>query len=221
MRKKIDKYIAAIGIIIFMVLIALGYLVGVAGFVNDSIIFIVLILFFYFTFNKWNLSSSVFVFLILSLVPHCLGIYGFYFESPIFIQWDHLTHFMPIMAFSMLIFRFLRPYMDDEFFSFRTIFVLMIVISAAAGIGTYIEHAEFFGFLANGFGDGAFAFGAGDALPGQIVTSVEEIDAFGGGWFNTMLDLIWNNLGAAAGVIIMSIFEFILKKIPYTIVSKR
>ena len=202
-RGRIDKSVARIGILIFLILIALGYLTGIKEFVLDSVIFIILILFFYFSYDKWNLSTPVFAFLILSFIPHNLGIFGFYFQSPLPIQWDHVTHFFPIMAFSMLFFRFLMPYMDKRFFSLKTLFLLLVALTAALGVGTFIENAEFLGFLVNGFGEGAFAFGAGDALPGQVATSVEEIEAFGGGWFNTMRDLIWNLAGALAGLLLI------------------
>ena len=201
-RGKRDKQVAFIGILILLVLIALAYLVDVTAFVNDSIIFIILILFFYFTYDRWNLTTPIFAFLILSLIPHNLGIFGYYLNSPIFIQWDHFTHVLPIMAVSMLFFRFLKPYMDDRF-SFKTFLLILVALTAALGAGTFIEKAEFAGFLVNGFGEGGFAFGAGDALPGQVATTVEEIEAFGGGWFNTMWDLIYNFFGALIGIIIM------------------
>ena len=203
----IDKNIAFIGILIFLVFSILGKLVGVEQFINDSIVFIVFILFFYFSYDVFNLSPAVYSFLILRFIPHNLGIYGFYFQSPLFIPWVHVTHFFPLMAFSMVFFRFLKPYMFR--FDFRAVLLIIVVLLASLGIGAIIEQTEFVGFLVNGFGDGGFAFGAGDGFPGQIVTSVADIEAFGGGWFNTMWDLVWNFLGALLGVIIMTVNEFI------------
>ena len=203
-----DKQVAFLGIVLFLVLIALGYLRGVTAFVNDSIIFIILTLFFYITYDKWNLSTPVFAFMILSFVPHNLGIFGYYLNSPIFLQWDHFTHFLPIMAMAMLFYRVLKPYMDKRF-SFKTFIFTFLALTAALGIGAIIEKAEFIGFLVNGFGDGGFAFGAGDACAGQVVKTVADIDAFGGGWFNTMWDLLYNFFGALIGIILMRIKELI------------
>lgn len=199
MRGKRDKQVAFLGVLVFLVLILLSKATGVGQFVNDSIIFIFLIVLFYIKYDKFNLSTPVYAFFVLSLIPHNLGIYGFYLNSPIGLQWDHFTHFMPIMAMSMIFFRALMPCMKKG----KTFFFVLLALLAALGIGTFIEKAEFIGFSINGFGEGGFAFGAGDGCAGQVATTVEEIDAFGGGWFNTMYDLVWNFYGALVGVLLM------------------
>ena len=207
-RGGIDSVIALLGILVFLVIAGLGYAVGETGFVTDCFVFIFFILFFYFAYDTFNLSTPVYTFFILSLIPHTLGIYGFYFQSPFSLQWDHITHFVSLMAVSLIFFRMLEGQMDKKLFSSKTFLMLFVILSASVGIGTFIENAEFIGFLKNGFGGGGLAFGAGDALPGQVVTSIEEIEAFGGGWFNTMYDLIWNFIGAFVGILFMTVRRY-------------
>jgi hypothetical protein len=195
-----------LALLIFLWLIIMSYVWQNTGFVAEMIIFIVVILFFYITYNKWNLNLPIYTILILSFIPHSLGFMGFYLNSPLPIAWDHFTHILPCFAFSLFFFQYLKQFMDKRLFSTKTIFLILFVILAASGIGVGIELFEFGGFLVNGFGEGALAFGAGDAFQGQIVSTFEEIDAYGGGWFNTMYDLIWNSIGVLAGIFIMILF---------------
>lgn len=198
-----------LAVLIFVLLILMSYVWQVTAFVPEIIIFIVLILFFYITYNRWNLNLPIYTIIILSLIPHSLGFMGFYLNSPLPIAWDHFTHVLPCFAFALFFFQFLKQFMSKRLFSTKTIFLIFIVILAASGIGVGIELFEFSGFLINGFGEGALAFGAGDACQGQLVSTIEEIDAYGGGWFNTMYDLIWNSIGVLLGVIIMVLFYWL------------
>jgi hypothetical protein len=149
-RGTVDKFIAVIGVIIFLILIALGRLVGNTGFIDDSVLFIFFTILLYVLYDRLNLNPLFYAFFIVSLIPHNLGIYGFYFQSPFsFIQWDHVTHFFPLMASSLVLYSYLRQYMDDKFFGFKTLFLIAIVLSATLGIGAFIEKFEFIGFLVN------------------------------------------------------------------------
>ena len=202
------KLIAGLGVFIFLVMILMSFIWGNTGFIPDMIAFIVLTLFFYFTYDKWNLNLPIYTMLIAGFIPHALGFMGFYLNTPIGLAWDHVTHFLPIFGFALLFFNFLYQWMDRKFFTQKTIFLIIVVLLAASGIGVVIELVEFSGFLVYGFGEGALAFGAGDACTGQLVSTFEEIDAYGGGWFNTMYDLIWNSIGAITAVLIMTIIYF-------------
>lgn len=204
--------VAGLGVFTFLVMILMSYIWKNTGFVPDMIAFIILTLFFYFTYDKWNLNLPIFTILILSWFPHALGFMGFYLNTPVALSWDHITHFFPMFGFALLFFNFLHQWMDRKFFTKKTIFLILVVLLAASGVGVVIELIEFSGFLVYGFGEGALAFGAGDAAPGQLVTSVEEIEAYGGGWFNTMYDLIWNSLGALSAVVLMILFHYVIKR---------
>jgi len=204
--------VLGIGVVIFLLMILMSYIVGNTGFVPDMIGFIVLTVFFYFTYEKWNLNLPIYTMLILGFIPHALGFMGFYLNTPIGLAWDHFTHIVPIFAFGLLFFNFLYQWMDRKFFTQKTIFLILVVLMAASGVGVVIELIEFSGFLVYGFGEGALAFGAGDACTGQLVSTFEEIDAYGGGWFNTMYDLIWNSLGALSAVVLMILFHYVIKR---------
>lgn len=201
------KLTTILALLIFALLIIMSYVWQVTAYVPDMIVLIAVILFFYFTYNHWNLNLPIYTIIILSFIPHCLGFMGFYFSSPLPFAWDHFTHVWPCFAFALFFFQYLKQFMDKRFFSTKTIFLIIVVIFAASGIGVGIELFEFSGFLVNGFGEGALAFGAGDACEGQIVSTFEEIDEYGGGWFNTMYDLIWNSIGVLAGVLLMIFFK--------------
>lgn len=205
---------SVISILIFLVLIIMSFVWQNTGFVPEMVIFIGLIVFLYFTYEKWNLSLPVLTILVLSLIPHSLGFMGFYLNSPLPVAWDHFTHICPCFAFSLFFFQFLGKFMDKKLLTAKSIFLIIVVILAASGIGVIIELFEFSGFLINGFGEGALAFGAGDACAGQLVSTFEEIDAYGGGWFNTMFDLIWNSLGVLFGVLCMVFFKYFRNLLP-------
>jgi len=204
--------VAGLGIFTFLVMILMSYIWKNTGFVPDMVGFILLIIFFYFTYDKWNLNLPIYTILILGWFPHSLGFMGFYLNTPIGLSWDHATHFFSIFGFALLFFNFLHQWMDRKLFTKKTIFLILIVLLAASGIGVVIELIEFSGFLVYGFGEGALAFGAGDACDGQLVSTFEEIDAYGGGWFNTMYDLIWNSAGALSAILCMIIAYYIIRK---------
>ncbi len=198
-----------LAICLFLLLILMSYVWQVTAYVPDMIVLIAVILFFYFTYNQWNLNLPIYTIIILSFIPHCVGFMGFYFRSPLPFAWDHFTHILPCFAFALFFFQFLCKFMDKKILTTKTIFLIFVVILAASGIGVGIELFEFSGFLIYGFGEGALAFGAGDACEGQLVSTIEEIDAYGGGWFNTMYDLIYNSIGVLAGVLLMIFLQVI------------
>ncbi|MBD3361244.1 hypothetical protein GF358_00470 [Candidatus Woesearchaeota archaeon] len=200
------KLTVLLGLALFLLLIIMSFVWQNTNFVPELIIFMVLAVFFYITYDKWNMTLPVYTLLILSFVPHSLGFMGFYLNSPLPIAWDHVTHVLPCFAFAVFFFQYLSQFMPKQLLSVKSIFLILVVILAASGIGVIIELFEFSGFLIYGFGDGALAFGAGDACTGQLVSTFEEIDQYGGGWFNTMYDLIFNSIGVLSGVVLMSLF---------------
>jgi len=212
MKRKRRKVIFGLGILTFLVLIMFSFVLENRGFVPEMVFFIFLISFLYVIYDRLNLNLPIFIIFILSLVPHTLGFLGFYTVSPLPIQWDHVTHFFPLLATTLMFFNFLHKWMDKKFFSFKTISLVLIVMLAAMGIGTIIELVEFAGFLFLGFGDGGLFFGAGDACP-QFINFTEQIIYSGGGWFNTMYDLIWNDIGILVGLAIMIFVYYTFPKV--------
>lgn len=208
------KAVFILGILLYLWVILMSFIWGETAFLPETIIFILLIVFFYLAYDIWDLRLPIFAVLILSLLPHALGFMGFYLNSPLpfGLAYDHFTHLLPLFAFALFFFQFLSRFMARKLFALKTLFLIAVVILAASGIGVIIELFEFSGFLINGFGEGGLAFGAGDACSGQIVGTFEEIDAYGGGWFNTMYDLIWNSIGVLAGTFIMVLAHYVVKK---------
>lgn len=178
-------------------MIPLAYMNGTQGFVPDIIIFMLIVLFFYWTFDTWKLNVPVFTLLSLGMLSHACGVFGWYHISPVPVQWDHVTHFFGLLPFSMLFFNFFTQWSTSKLFSKRNVIIVMAVFLAAFGVGALIELSEFLGYLSLGHGDGALMFGFGDGIPGDT----DAIREIGGGWINTGWDLIFNIAGILAGLI--------------------
>jgi hypothetical protein len=191
-----------LGLLLFVLFIFIGHSINETAYVPDSIGFIIGILFLYYFYDTFNLNLMIYIILILSFIPHSLGVFGFYSSSPITLQWDHFTHLCPLFAFALLFFRTLSSRLTRRLLTKKNFIIFVMVFLAALGAGAVIETLEFTGFLMLGFGEGGFRFGTGDAFGGEVV-SATDIDAFGGGWFNTMYDLLWNMAGAFAGLLVM------------------
>lgn len=195
------KIVAAIGVLLFLTFAITSIVVEVPNYVMDSILFAVITAFFYFTYDYWKLNIPIYVLLILAMASHAAGMFGFYYQTPIApFEWDDLTHFLPAFALAVFFMNYFKAFMDRTIITKRNLFFILVSFLASIGIGAIIENIEYTGYLVVGFGEGGFAFGAGDALPGQNET--DFIQAIGGGWINTMNDMLWNDLGAVAGILV-------------------
>ena len=88
--------------------------------------------------------------------------------------------------------------------------MLLIILLASIGVGALVEQLEFLGFLKFGFGDGLLRFGGLGDTP-LTEETLRDIDLIGGGWINTMWDLIYNFIGALLGTILMYLI-YLFKK---------
>lgn len=205
--------ITIIALLLYSVFFAIAWIDGLAKYYGMDILFFALfILFLHVTFRFWKLTTPIYALVVLSLAAHLMGIFGWYNVSPLPIQWDHITHGLPLFTFTVFLYNFVRPWMDERFWTTKTWSVLLLVLLSGLGIGAIVENVEFAGFLALGYGEGGlFLGGPGDGLP---VTSVQAdlIQEFGGGYINTELDLVWNGFGVLAAMILMSILTFGLRK---------
>ena len=201
--------ITVFSILVFVVFIILGNMLGVGSYALDSIVLILITLFLYFSRKIISLNPFIFILLEASMMLHNAGIFGFYYISPIPIRWDIVTHFSAIMASSMAFFCILKEKMGSRLASGKAFFLVVIAVLAGLGIGSLIETAEFVGFSILGYGEGGFMFGFGDLTIHHTDLSIEDqVESFGGGWFNTMHDLISNLAGALVGVSVMSFVHF-------------
>ena len=192
-----------ISILIFVALFISSYITGVHEYRDDITIFILLSFLYYFNFSRWNLTIPIYALLTFGNVTHALGVFGFYSNSPFPMQWDHITHFFGALPFAMLFFQILKDKISRNFFTWKNLGVFVLVILLATGVGAVVELSEFVGFLVNGFGNGALAFGTGDGfanIPADQITSM--INVVGGGWINEGWDFVFNTIGILVGLLI-------------------
>lgn len=199
-----------LGILIFLTLIPISFFYGTSGFIPDLFIFMGLLLFFRWTYGVWRLNIVAYTLLILGMFTHACGIFGWYGHSPIFIQWDHITHFFGLLPFGLLFWGFFEQWMDDRLFTRKNLLLVIAVFFAAFGVGALIELSEFLGFLNWGFGEGAFQFGKGDGFE-TITGASDKINDLGGGWINTGWDLVFNTSGILVGIAVMIVARVLRK----------
>ena len=211
LTKKGIGFLTIIAILIFLLLIKIGYVVGVTAYTQECIIFIILTLFYYFTYEKWNMTPIIFTLLILGHILHCLGIFGFYNISPFsFISWERITHFFGIMPFAMLFFNYFKYKWDVKLFTLKNCMMFVVVFFAATGVGQLVEASEFWGFTMYGEGEGFLRFGHGDVIMGP--EGKEILEANGAGWINMGWDVTTNMIGIVFGILIMVSLQWGLKK---------
>ncbi len=202
-KEKQIKIIYLLGILLFILFAFYAYSSNVKEYINDSIILIILLTTLYFLRKQFTLSPTIFIILILAMASHDAGVFGFYSNSPIPIQYDHFTHFIGMFAVSLLIFNLFKKYFSSS--KLNNVLILIMVILASLGIGSLIESIEYLGFLKFGTGPGLLKFGGlGDTITEE---TLRDIDLIGGGWINTMEDLIYNFLGAFLGTILMYVLN--------------
>ncbi|MBS3148577.1 hypothetical protein J4219_06835 [Candidatus Woesearchaeota archaeon] len=204
---ELRQIVGGIGILSLLVLIPLALVSGTAGFIPELLIFAAITGILYLCFDTLRLNVPVYTLVILSMLLHGFGVLGFYGQSPLPVAWDHVTHFA-LFSWGLMFFRFFEQWMDVRFFSKRTILLLCAVFLAASGVGAVIELSEFLGYLQQGFGEGAFAFGPGDG----VGTDGDVIANLGGGWINTGWDLIFNTAGILLAMFICVVIRLATHK---------
>lgn len=167
--------------------------------IKGQVGFIALGIVLYFLRVKLNLSKLTFFILLTGFslqVSHILG--DFYRNSPIIMPWDYITHIVPFIGFSLLLFNLQKERMNHKkVFCFRNFLLFITLFLAVSGIGVLIEVGEYAGYALLGVKDGALLFGGGD-FDTIVVTSdvVDEIDKRGGGWYDAMGNLLLNSYTA-------------------------
>ena len=202
-QKNNKRTIAIVGILSFMYLIIESWRINVYSWIPDSVFSILIILFCFWKYDKLKLNKTIFILIILSFFLHNAGVFGFYGESPFPIAWDHITHFVGIFTAAIFFFNFLKDHFKESK-KMHNGMLLFIILLAALGIGSLVENIEFAGYLFLGEGEGALYFGQGDAVPG---VDTDMLNFAGGGWFNTMWDLVVNFLGALTGILSMLLYK--------------
>ncbi len=208
-RDKGVWLIAGFSIIIYLLLIIIGYLRGVTAFTAECVIFICLTIFYYVIYEKVNLTPVIFTLLSIGHITHALGIFGFYNISPLPIGWERITHFFGMMPFAMFFFNYFKHKWDIKIITRKNLIMIIVVFFAAMGVGQIAEASEFWGYLNFGEGKGAFMFGHGDGV--MTAEGKEIMDIQGGGWINSGWDITWNMIGIIFGMFIMILFQWFIR----------
>ncbi|MBI4154572.1 hypothetical protein HY498_00605 [Candidatus Woesearchaeota archaeon] len=178
-------------IIVFILFIFLAIFTGVKDYINDSILFIILVIFVYKFKKILNLSKLSFILIGLSMMLHNLGVFGFYGK---FEWYDILTHIFGLSAVGFSVFFFLKDKFKNK------LLLILAALMVSSGIGVIIENIEYGGYLILGEGEGAFLYGEGD-FQGEKHAA----------WIDSMQDLINNWIGALLGIFIAINFKKLLR----------
>ena len=184
---KVRQVITLIGIILFVAFI-IYEAPRVPEYVPDTMFFIVLAIILFLVYEKLDLDLASYSLALLGLLLHNAGAFGWCNISPLPIQWDHITHVVGIAAATLLLFRSCRRFLTANKHHNR--FLFLVILLASLGIGVIIEFYEFAGYFIVGEGAGGLGQGEGDI-------ATELGDSL---WLNTMLDMVYNLLGAFIGL---------------------
>ncbi len=191
------KSLTIFGILVFILFILYAYFFKVYDYINDSIIFIILLFLIYFLRKKLNLTPSVYLIMLLSFFLHSFGVFGFYNESPVKFQWDHITHIAGNFAATLFLYKACKKFFSKSKWS--NLVIIFLILLASLGLGVFVEYIEFIGYFTVGEGMGVLGHGKGD-----IVTELGNSE-----WLNTMLDLIYNLVGTLLALSVV----FLLRKV--------
>ena len=200
MQIKTKLYLFSIVIILFFVFSAVQR--KIYGYIADSIIIFIIMTLLYVSYDRLNQNPISYLMMLLALALHNAGVFGFYYKSPLGyfdpiweqhisphpFQWDHITHIFSGIALSLLFFSFFKKFFTED--KLHNFFITFSIFLIAQGVGAIGEIYEFAGYFFVGEGEGATGRGAGDYSLYWISSD----------WINTMLDLVYNFLGALIGI---------------------
>jgi len=137
-----------------------------------------------------KITTFSFSLLLLAIFLHNLGsLFGYYYTSPVFLPWDYVTHIVAMAALTMIFFN----YFNFKKFNSKNIILLVLILLAVNGMGALVEINEYLSYIFFGLKDGAFLFGGADyekiIITNEVIT---EIEMHGGGWYDSMDDLLVN-----------------------------
>jgi len=148
--------------------------------------------------RKLRLTPMLLLVLMFSLGLHTAGVYGLYPQQFFGLDFDHYTHFFGSLAVSMILVNWLWHYNNLKS---KFGVVCFIAILMTLGISAIHETIEFLGYtLLNA--DGANLFFPGN-VPVNQLTASDIGDS--GTYFNTMIDIVYNGVGAVAGCVLMGL----------------
>jgi len=157
--------------------------------IADRFYIVGVLVIFYYSYKIWYMDM---VSVLVGLVPLLLHSWGKFGSRLFGIPFDHYLHFSAGFALALIAHKYIytitKRKISEKSQKSRIITqagILLIVLCVVAGIGSFLEVAEFYGADYLGEGRGVWLYGAGDF----------------GGWENSVKDMIMNTLGAFFGSI--------------------
>jgi uncharacterized membrane protein YjdF len=199
-------------IITLALLFIFGFFKYKTGYIKDLFFTVFLIILLFILYKQLKLTAISYSLVCISLLVHNLGMFGFYGNPPLFnIPYDYITHVLGIFAATLVAANFLSHNIKrSEKLSFSNLMVLFIIFLAGLGIGSIVETMEYTGYLTFGLGEGFFQFGTGDYDGMNTMDKLNMV--VGGGYFDTMGDIICNMIGAFCAVILFAVNFFARRK---------
>jgi hypothetical protein len=158
----------------------------------DNILSICIIVLLFLFRKKLRLNPVTSSLVCLALIFHSAGTFGFYTSSPVFVEYDVFTHFFGLFAVAFLLCGLVKSRGASKGM------MVVLVILASMGVGSFVELLEYSGYEMFGTGEGVFMIGDGDF--GGDLGNVFGEDNLAGVWIDTMQDLVVNLLGTLVGV---------------------
>jgi len=179
-NRKMKNILALISLVI-LIFMGIKYIYAKnTGLIMDVSFSIIILIVFYFLYQKLHQDVISYFFLIFSLILHNLYLYP---TSPLGIRFDHYMHFVSGFTIALITDRIF----NEKIGKIKRFYLLIMV---ALGIGAIGEISEWLGYGILGYGDGFFLFGSGDE----------------GEWRNCILDLIFDLFGGI-GMGVITLFR--------------
>lgn len=164
------------------ILFAIHAYINKTGWLFDQIFAVILLLISLIFRKKLRLNPFLYFVLALAITIHDAGTFGFYNQSPVFIQYDHLTHFFGLFAVTLFFYNYLSKKIEFSWFE-----VVLISFLIGMGIGALIEIYELVAHLSrNNF------------FMGLVLDETDQ----GREWINSMTDLLYNSAGCLIAIIL-------------------
>lgn len=189
------------GLLAFALLMLLSISIAVYtdrySWIGDALLSFVFLSAFYVFRRFVRLTPFGFSLIFFALIVHNFGVFGFYSREFFGLGFDHYTHFFGNLALAVVLYIWLS---NLKSLRGRTVSICGLVILSVLGAGAMVEMVEFLGYmyLNTPFANVFFPGNAPLALltPEQASSSMD--------YFNTMVDMIYNLIGAVAGCVLMS-----------------
>ncbi len=131
-----------------------------------------------------------------ALTLHHLKLYGQVYFG--WLQFDMVMHFVGAFSLALIVYQYLST--CEGIGCSGKVKVMFLAVLVVAGLGTFIERTEFFGYANLGEGDGILFHGLGDGSGGVSDS------------WDTVSDMICNLFGAMTGVIVMTAAHYIKRR---------